>query len=306
MSQTSLTLVSDPHLSGTHLFFNANWRSVMGRVEAAAPALVVATGDLTVDGAGGNDDLAFAASELARIRATPVASLPGKHDIGEEVPIAGHDQQINPQRREMWLAAFGSDWWMRRLGSWRLIGLNSLLLGSGLIAEDDQWTWLEEALTAEPEQPTGVFVHKPLFLVSPEEPDRPGHATLRTPRLKLLELLRRASVRFVASGHLHQYHARRWGDIEHIWAPSTAFLVDEALSGCVRTLGYVNFTLDDEGAHTHHLVATHDIKAIELRALKGPGGHRLLRDIPPRDVGKLMEMHGIARVDRDFAIGPVG
>ena len=297
MGDVTVIQFSDPHLSRTHGFFNANWRRLMSRLQSATPALVVVSGDLTVDGADSADDLTWAAAELARIRVSPWVCIPGNHDIGEESVAAaqGHGQTIDAARRERWIDQFGHDCWVREVGTWRLIGLNSQLFGSGLDAEAAQWAWLEATLAAAVHQPAGVFLHKPLFLEAPGEPDMPGHATLGTPRERLLALLQRSAVRFVASGHLHQYRARRVDGIEHVWAPSTAFLIGEPLRAAVSRLGYVAFTLREDGSWSHELVTPAELMAIDLDALKG-GEFAYLRDIPGAAVPELMKRCGIPAV----------
>lgn len=296
MGDVTVIQISDLHLSLTHGFFNANWRMLMPRLESAAPALVVISGDLTINGADSPGDLAWAASELARIRVAPWVCLPGNHDIGEEFADVAHGQTIDTERRGHWIDRFGHDWWVREVGNWLLLGINSQLLSSGLAPEATQWAWLETTLAADPQRPTGIFLHKPLFLETPDEPDMPGHATLGAPRQRLLGLLQHAAVRFVASGHLHQYRARRWGAIEHIWAPSTAFLIGEQLSGSVSELGYVGLTLRADGSYVRELVTTPELTAIDLGALKGGGQYAYLRDIPVAAVSEIMTRHGIPAV----------
>lgn len=62
MRQATVIQISDPHLSETHGFFNANWRVLTAYLELESPDLVVASGDLTVNGADSPDDLAWAKS----------------------------------------------------------------------------------------------------------------------------------------------------------------------------------------------------------------------------------------------------
>jgi 3',5'-cyclic AMP phosphodiesterase CpdA len=264
------------------------------RIDLPAATHVVVSGDLTVDGADNQDDLAWAASELTRLGARSVLSLPGNHDVGEECETT-HAQVIDDVRRQRWLEHFGADWWTCEAANWRLLGINSQLLGSGLAAEVAQWSWLEETLAVESLQPTGVFLHKPLFLEREDEPDHPGHATLGVPRRRLLALLARGSVRFIACGHLHQYRAFRCDEFDYIWAPSSAFLINERLPGGVSELGYVVYTLHENGQYVHEFVAARELKTIDLEVLKG-GGYRYLRDIAPGAVAGIMAQHGIAAV----------
>jgi len=178
------------------------------------------------------------------------------------------------------------------VGNWRLLGINSQLLGSGLAAEAAQWEWIEDMVSIDSRRPTGVFLHKPLFLDRPDEPDHPGEATLRAPRERLLGLLACARVQFIACGHLHQYRAFLCDDIEYVWAPSTAFLIGQQLPGGTRKLGYVAHFLHEDGRYEHDFIAVPELKAIDVDVLKG-GGYRFLRDIPPEAVEELIAKHGL-------------
>ena len=76
-------------------------------------------------------------------------------------------------------------------------------------------------------QPIALFLHKPLFLDHPSEPDF-GDATLRqscidaVSRARLLDLCKRHGVRLVSSGHKHQTRSFSLDGIYYLWAPSTA------------------------------------------------------------------------------------
>jgi 3',5'-cyclic AMP phosphodiesterase CpdA len=293
MAPLTIIQISDLHLSRTHGFFNANWREVLRRIQISASEQVIVSGDLTVDGADSADDLAWAAAELARLGGAALC-IPGNHDCGEEFEGA-HGQRIDATRRNRWIEHFGVEWWFRELGNWRLLGLNSQLLGSGDPAEATQLAWIEKTLAEASGSPIGVFVHKPLFLEHPGEAPAPGHATLPGPRRRLLELIRRARVRFVACGHLHQYRALHHDGIDYIWAPSTAFLVREQLPGVQNALGYVVHRLFEDGRYAHVFVRMPELTAIDLESLKG-GRYRYLRDIPPSAVGAIMAEHGLAAV----------
>src|SRR5262245_64685212 len=94
MGSFRVAQVSDLHLSHTHGFFNANWRTLLRRLEVAVPDLVIASGDLTLDGADKIHDLAWAAAELAGVHFAPYLCLPGNHDVGDEIADARHDQRI--------------------------------------------------------------------------------------------------------------------------------------------------------------------------------------------------------------------
>jgi 3',5'-cyclic AMP phosphodiesterase CpdA len=213
--------ISDTHLSRGKSHFADNWAPLARWITEQRPDLVVHTGDVTVDGAGDEQDLHYAA-ELMRGLGVRFRAVPGNHDVGD----AGHlDQPVNDERLLRWCAHFAADRWVEDVGDFRLIGLNALLLGSGEPGEVAQADWLETVMGDAGGRHIGWFLHRPLFLDSPGEADTGYWSVKPQPRAALIELVRRHSVALVASGHLHKAHDFRRDGTRYIWAPSSAFLV---------------------------------------------------------------------------------
>jgi hypothetical protein len=83
---------------------------------------------------------------------------------------------------------------------WRLVGLNALLFGSGLLEEQKQLAWLNAGMAAGVGRRFGWFLHRPLFIEAATEGDT-GYWSVRPgPRQALLALLRQYRVALVASG----------------------------------------------------------------------------------------------------------
>lgn len=215
-----LIQISDTHISRAHGPFEGNVEIVRRWLAGNPCDLVVNTGDLSMNGAVTADDLQDAAEWHRRLGA-PVLSVPGNHDVGD-VPELRADQVLDHARLERFRALIGPDRWVREVAGWRLIGLNGMLLGTGHPDEDVQFDWLAEAVAGD--APTAIFLHKPLFVAdAAEEPF--GYWTVPpAPRRRVLELLARADVRLVASGHLHVARIRTFGAVSHVWAPSGAFV----------------------------------------------------------------------------------
>src|SRR5262249_47768125 len=103
--------ISDTHLSEDKPFFVDNFRRTAEAIAAAAPDLVINTGDISLDGAGRAGDLA-AARAAHDACAVPVRFLPGNHDLGDNVDVASahgdahghahaaHEAAIDAARRE--------------------------------------------------------------------------------------------------------------------------------------------------------------------------------------------------------------
>ncbi|QXM25141.1 metallophosphoesterase [Elioraea tepida] len=245
--------VSDTHLSARIPRFNANW-AVAARVLAMeADCLIVHTGDAALDGPDHEEDLAFAARLLRsglgpqgqRLRCTP-----GNHDVGDP-PSLKPRQPATDRRVAAHAAALGPASWVEDVSGWRLIGLNSQVLGSGTAAEAAQQAMLAEALLTLGARRLAVFLHKPPFLDDPQEPVSGYWTVPPEERAALSPLFDHPSLRLVASGHLHLARIIRRGDVVHAWCPATSFLVGPALladphSGA-RTLGLMRHRfLEDE------------------------------------------------------------
>src|SRR5262249_26280183 len=76
-------------------------------------------------------------------------------------------------------------------------------------------------------------------------------------RRRLRALLAPAGGSIICSGHIHDYKTARWGNLQQIWAPSTAFVIDR--DGLhrprygIRRVGYLVHTLDGAD-HGHEFV----------------------------------------------------
>lgn len=274
-----IAFFSDTHVSAKHGFFVENALATIAAINALQPDLVVHGGDLSVNGAEDADDLAFSARLLKRV-APPLAIIPGNHDIGEEPHALHLNQPIDAARIARYRAAFGADWWVHDLGVWRIIGLNSLLIGSGLGAEKEQRAWTESTLAAARPRPIGVFLHKPLQLESPEEAGQPEWTIDPRAREDYRTLFMEHGVRLVGSGHLHQSRARLMDGMLHVWAPSCGFVFGKALGG-EQTLGFSLLELSEDGAASARFVRPAALVDHDYAAIKGNGRYRYLNECPP-------------------------
>jgi len=213
--------ITDTHLSPTKSHFNSNWAPLVAWIEEQKPDLIIHTGDLTVDGADMEADLAFCRERIAELSA-PVLSLPGNHDIGH---LPGSHQPVNMQRLTRWRDHFGPDYWAKDLGDWRIIGLNSLIIGADSAEEEEQFQWLEAELNNSDGKPVAIFAHKPVFVDQPDEGDTGYWGIRPAPRQRLYDLFAANNVKLHASGHLHRAWAGEAYGTSYIWAPAAAFIV---------------------------------------------------------------------------------
>lgn len=273
-----IIVISDPHLSPTHGFFWDNWCRTCEVVNRLAPDAVIVSGDLCINGPDSDIEVAFARKALGRLK-PPVYAIPGNHDVGDEPPGQEADQIIDAHRLQRWRSVFGADRFAFDAGSWRVLGINAQLLGSGLLHEIEQDAWLEDELGAAA-RPVLLALHKPLFLQSADESEVTATSVNPEPRARLLRRLQAAPVQVVVSGHLHCHRDVVRDGLRHVWAPSTAFLVQQpADASADNIVGILSIEVGNDGVHVE-LVDVPGLVAHDLAQLKGHGRYKYLRDMP--------------------------
>lgn len=216
-----LLQITDTHLSPAKAQFNDNWEPLARWIADIGPDLIVHTGDLSIDGADDDADLAFAV-ELIRRLPVPVLCVPGNHDVGH---LQGSPQPVDAARLKRWRTLVGPDRWAEDHGDWRLVGIDSLLCGSGTDEEARQFAWLSRCLADRGHRRVALFSHQPLFVDDPEEGDTGYWGIPPAPRRALRDLFTRHDVALVASGHLHVAATGRLDGTAIVWAPATSFMV---------------------------------------------------------------------------------
>jgi 3',5'-cyclic AMP phosphodiesterase CpdA len=235
--------ISDTHLSRGKPHFGDNWPPLAAWIATKNPDLVIHTGDVTIDGADVEDDLQYAA-ELMRSLGVRFRAVPGNHDVGD----AAHPHQpVTEERLARWRTYLGLDRWFEDVEDFRLVGLDAMLLGSGTREEAAQAAWLDAVMAGAGGRQIAWFLHRPLFLDSPDEPDTGYWSVKPQPRARLLELVRRYSVALVASGHLHKAHQTVRDRTCYVWAPASSFLVSSDIQPPMpgeKRLGAILYELD--------------------------------------------------------------
>jgi 3',5'-cyclic AMP phosphodiesterase CpdA len=274
MPEFRLIQISDTHLARRLPTLTRNFHRVSEYIDARRPDLVVNSGDLAFDGPTSRDDLEFARELHA---ALPVACryLPGNHDIGDNPTELGPapPQPATEQERQNFLSIFGEDRWRFDAAGWRFIGLNSLVMNTGLASEAEQYDWLASQLSGADGKPVALFLHKPLYLNSPEDPELAASAIRYIPvpaRSRLHEMLRTADLRLVASGHVHQRRDFTYRHIRHVWAPSAGFIIPDAKQEVIgiKEVGLVEYRFQPDSFEVRHVRAPGQID-VDLDSLIG-------------------------------------
>jgi 3',5'-cyclic AMP phosphodiesterase CpdA len=261
MSKFRLTQISDTHLARRLSALSDNFARVSEYIDATRPDLVINSGDLGFDGPTSPDDLAYARTLHD---ALPVACryLPGNHDVGDNPTQIGPlpSQPVTEKKRQAFISVFGDDRWRFEAAGWRFVGLNSLVMNSGLVSEAEQFDWLACELAAAGGKPVALFLHKPLFLDTPDDPELEVSAIRYVPmpaRRRLVDMLRTADVRLVASGHVHQRRDFTHRGVRHIWAPSAGFIISDARQERIgiKEVGLVEYRFQPDSFEVRHVRA---------------------------------------------------
>lgn len=277
MSEFRLTQISDTHLGRRFPGLIANFRAVSEHIDASRPDLVVNTGDLSFDGPTSRDDLVFA-KELHDALPVACRHIPGNHDVGDNPTAVGPapSSPVTEARCRQFRDVVGDDHWSFEAAGWCFIGLNMLVMNSGLALEDDQFDWLSRILAGTRGKPVALFLHKPLFLGRPDDPETPQSAIRYVPqpaRARLIEMFAQVDLRLVASGHVHQRRDFTYRHTRHLWAPSAGFKINDKRQERIgiKDVGLVEYSFRPDGFEVRHVRAAGqvDIDIEELFAQMG-------------------------------------
>lgn len=257
--------ISDTHLSEAKPYFVDNFVRVGEALRAAKPDLVVNTGDISLDGASEEGDLA-AGRLLHDALGLPLRFLPGNHDLGDAPETASDGEPpIDSGRRARYLKHFGPDWWGFDVPGWRVLGINALMLGSDLPEAAEQETAIAQAMEGLGLRSLALFLHKPLFDQTAGESEintrflTPGQRNRLPAMLGVVPAL-------IVSGHIHQYRSSDVDGSHHVWGPSTAFVLPDRIQPIygAKKVGYVEHTLKLDGTHDSRLVEVPGARTLNI------------------------------------------
>src|SRR5215831_11289788 len=261
MTTFRLTQISDTHLARRLPRLTDNFDRIRNYLDTTRPDLVINSGDLGFDAPSSPDDLAFA-KELHDALPVPCRYLPGNHDVGDNPTQVGPvpARTVNESDRQAFIATCGDDRWRFDAAGWCFIGLNSLVMNSGLACEAEQFDWLASELAGVNGKPVAVFLHKPVFLDTPEDPELEASAiryVLPPARQRLIDLLGSVDLRLIASGHVHQRRDFTFDHVRHVWAPSAGFIISDARQEVIGTkeVGLVEYRFQPDSFEVRHAKA---------------------------------------------------
>ncbi len=261
MSEFRLTQISDTHLARRLQSLTDNFHRVSEHIDATRPDLVINSGDLAFDGPTSRSDLEFAKEQHDALP-VPCRHLPGNHDVGDNPTAVGPapKQPATEKERQNYLSVIGEDRWRFDAAGWSFIGLNSLIMNTGIESEAEQFGWLASELGRINGRPVALFLHKPLYLNTPDDPETEATAIRYVPqprRRNLIEMFAVVDLRLVASGHVHQRRDFTFGHTRHVWAPSAGFIIPDRMQEVIGTkeVGLVEYRFQPDSFEVRHVRA---------------------------------------------------
>jgi 3',5'-cyclic AMP phosphodiesterase CpdA len=218
-----VALLSDLHVTrGTNsdvaLYAHRQAQAIQA-VNAPQVDLVLIAGDLTEHGTA--PEYADLRRALRRFTA-PVFYVPGNHDLGNK-RLPGRPGGFSFARLRNYQIELGRSFYCRECAGMRVIGVNSVLPGSGLPAERNMWKLLETELAGPTNKPTLLLLHHPPFLKKADEPGGDYFNLEPYPRARLLALASQSGALAVLSGHLHTGLTNRVGKMVLLTTPPVSF-----------------------------------------------------------------------------------
>lgn len=296
MSNWSFVHITDTHVGSPRSFrfrpyINDNWETAKQQIQQLQPDVVLVGGDITRDGF--LHDFEFENSkEGLDSMGIPWHVVPGNMDVGNK-PTSRQGNSGKPERMgdaEMGMTSESLSRWKKYFGpiNWtfvhknvRFTGFCAAVVGGDLPEEDELWKFLEELPSLPAADHHVVMTHFPFFVEDGNEPTADMTADPysyqswyfqidREPRMRMLELLERAGVKTLLSGHIHNRRVDTFRDMTFYKGPTTAFpQFEERWPDGDPRLGFQFFEVADDGLRYEFI----PLEKVSDRQGYGPGGH---------------------------------
>lgn len=243
-----------------------NQQTVYAQIKRLQPELILVGGDLTRDGALHDFELEEAKENLDAMQ-IPYYAIPGNMDVGNKFTDVQSGQpnrddiaaNVTSENLERFTKYFGKFPWTFVHRNVRFSGVYAAVAGSGLPQEERFWEFMKSLPRQEPADFHVFMMHYALFLDSPDE-DSPQitdplrmhdwYFAISDPhRRRIFDLLKKARVDVVLSGHIHcRRPVQEFDGIRFYKAAATGFgqWGDKWLDGDTA-LGFYEFTVSPHG-----------------------------------------------------------
>lgn len=264
-------------------------QTAFDQIKRIGPDLILFGGDLTRDGVLHDFEYDEARQRIAAI-GVPCHAIPGNMDVGNkrsgvDAPFDNShstEWEMTSQRMGAFAARFGEFPWTFVHKGVRFTGYYEAVVGSGLPEEETLWRFLENLASLPHEREHVVVNHYAMFIEDMNEPNfditRKDHYLgwyfgINQPhRGRLFDLMKRAGVTMVFSGHIHcRCPVRVIEGMRFYKTAATSFpqWVDQ-FPGGDGTLGFYRCDVSDTGI-TPVFVPLEKVST-DTRSY-GPGGH---------------------------------
>jgi 3',5'-cyclic AMP phosphodiesterase CpdA len=253
--------------------------------------LVLIGGDMTRDGDPHEYELQAARDDFDSLP-FPYRAVPGNVEAGNKHSVLALERdralECTSVNLERWSSYFGPANWSVVHRNVRLTGFYAGVAGSGLEEEQAFWQFMEQ-LPELPELAHHVaLMHYPLFVNAVDEPnydpsvDRTSYGDwyngIDEPhRSRIFELLKRAGVDIVLSGHVHNRRdVREEGGIRFCWAPACGGRpqYEDRWPDGDGTVGFMKLDVTDENISIGFI----PVDPVSTAEDRGPYGHFYTND----------------------------
>ena len=193
---------------------------------ALEPDFAVHLGDLVQEYPDTPDFATALDQALEQLRASslPVRHVAGNHDVGDKPDTTMPTHPVDARALDLYHSRFGPSWYSFDRDDLHFVVINSQIMNTGLIQEDEQQSWLEEDLSNHAGRRLFLFLHMPPFLWHPDEPHLGHYDNLGEPaRTWLLDQVRRHRVEMLFAGHVHFPFYDQVAGTRQVILPSTSF-----------------------------------------------------------------------------------
>ncbi|HEY0219132.1 MAG TPA: metallophosphoesterase [Afipia sp.] len=231
----TFAIISDTHVKPESGDQSAPWkvnelatgraRWISCEIARYNPSFVIHLGDLVhpVPELPTFDEAVSLTKQVFRAHHNALHVLPGNHDIGDKPNRMMPAKSVRNEWIKIHENNFGPSWSSFDTDTTRMILINNPVLNSGSPIEQEQRAWLEATLASAGGKRIFVFMHYPLFLLSPSEAG--NYDNIDEPaRSDLLDLVKRYGVEAVFAGHVHNIFYHRIKGTEFYVMPATSFV----------------------------------------------------------------------------------
>ncbi|MEM9019627.1 MAG: metallophosphoesterase [Planctomycetota bacterium] len=260
--------ISDLHLQSGVPERQTQVEPIINKINEMNLDLVVISGDVTDDAWNASDinEILWAKNWLNERIKPEWCAIPGNHDVGNFETNEADHAGAPSDALQWWSDVFEDkhldnfDLW---LDQWKVLGLNSMILGSNSPSEKRQWrhkirSQSEIDWQHRPDLHLALFVHAPLFIDSPKEPGNSNTSYWLgkdEPRMDCWGHLKSCNLSLVASGHIHQMRVADVNGVHIAWAPP-------ASGTWVHAPGLPNPPMPEQtGFFLHHLGADGSVRS---------------------------------------------